>query len=193
MTKWILLSLGFALLFAITIYYTIEMKKIRKQEQDDLKNANHLKITPMQKFKTEANKMFTEPLDNELTPLQLTEKFITDYETWRAYAWKEKEKNTAEKEWNIGKSYDNLILKYCGQDKKYQSLAYGTDTEVWSDFSILDELIKTNNAIIKVKYTHPQFNFIERTYEFHFAKKDNRWLLVEKYFVDDAEEKHPYL
>lgn len=193
MIKWILLSLVFILFFALFLYYTKTVKKGYKKEQDDFENGDHLETKPMQKFNTQANTMFVEPLENALTPLQITECFVKDYEAWRAYAWKESENKTAENEWNIGKSYDNLIIKYCGKDKQYQGLTYGDDSEKWSDFKILETFAKVDTSIVKVQYTDPKFNFIERMYEYHFTKNHGQWLLVEKYFIDDQNQKNPYL
>ena len=192
MVKLILLIICFIVLLGIFLWYISNVKKTYKQEQDDFNNANHLQQSNMKKYQTEANKMFTEKLENSLTPLHLTESFIKDYEQWQNYAWQEKEINTPEKDWNIGKSYDNLILKYCGKEKQYQNLAYGNDAEKWEDFKVLENTIEGNNAKVKVEYTNPQFSFIQRVFAFHF-KKANRWLLEEKYYIDNEQQKLPYL
>lgn len=40
--KWVLLILGFIILFIGIISYTKKLMKLYKEEQDDFKNANHL-------------------------------------------------------------------------------------------------------------------------------------------------------
>ena len=134
--------------------------------------------------------MFTEVLDHNLTPLQITELFVKDYEAWRAYAWEQEEINSPESQWNIGKSYDNLILKYCGKDKKYQALSYGNDNELWENFEVLDVKEEKNKAVVRVKHTNPQFDFLQNEYEFHFVK-ESRWILQEKYYLDSYDNNNP--
>ena len=146
----------------------------------------------MEQFQTEANTLFTEKLDANLSPLELTELFIKDYEQWRIYSWQQRQAKTKESDWNIGKSYDNLIRKYCGDDKKYQNLALGTDTEKWQDFKLLENTSNETTAVVKLEYTDPKFSFIQHMYAYHFKKAD-RWLLEEKYYIDDNEKQLPYL
>ena len=190
--SYILIVIGFIILLATTIWFVSDLKKKLKQEQDDFYNANHLEQNQMEKHQTEANALFTEKLNFNLSPLELTESFIKDYEKWQSYAWQQSEKKTKESDWNIGKSYDNLIRKYCGDNKKYQGLSFGNNTEKWEDCKVLENTINQNIALVKVAYTNPEFSFLQSMYAYHFKKAD-RWLLEEKYFVEDNQEQLPYL
>lgn len=180
--------------FALYIWYIKDITTALKQEKEDFENANHIQPSNMKKYQTEANMLFTEKLDNNLTPLELTASFIKDYEKWRSYAWQQQDEKTEEAKWNIGKSYDNLIRKYCGDEKQYQALAYGSDTEKWEDFKVLENTIDGNIAVVKVEYTDPKFDFIQREYEFHYIK-ESQWVLQEKYYLDsyDNNKRLPYL
>ena len=125
----------------------------------------------MEKYNIEANTMFKEKLGIDLTPLELTKRFISDYYKWNEYAYRQSETEEEEKDWNIGKSYDNLILKYCVADKKYQGLAYGNDGEPFEDFTFLEETISDNIAIVKVKYQDPKMDFRYSLFEYHFKNQ----------------------
>ncbi len=149
----------------------------------------------MKKYITVANEMFKEPLPDKLSPTEITKLFISDYYECRKFAYEESKTEKPEKEWNIGKSYDNLIIKYCGLDKNYQGLAYGSNGEKLTETKILNEVLEGSKAIVTVKYQNPEIEFINSNYEYHFVKSSNNgnWILEEKYFVDDDDGKHKYL
>ena len=181
------------------IWYVMDATKALQEEQDDFCNPDHLKEktneenNKMKRYNTEANTMFTDKLNVNLTPLEITKQFIEDYCQWNKYAFEQSETEKEEKDWNIGKSYDNLILKYCSSDKKYQGLAYGSDGEMLQDFTFLEEIIMDDTAIVKVKYQNPEFTFIEHLFEYHYKKTDNQYILDEKYLVNDDGAKDKYL
>ncbi|TDT50526.1 NTF2 fold immunity protein of polymorphic toxin system component [Maribacter spongiicola] len=119
-------------------------------------------------------------------PTDLTKEFISDYKEWNDFAFKSKENKTEDFKFKIGKMYDDLILKYCSPNKKYQGLAYGSSSNHCPNQEvILDELIDNNTAIVKTKFTNEKFSFLQHNYEYHFILENGKWILEELYLVDD--------
>ncbi|WP_299246565.1 hypothetical protein [uncultured Aquimarina sp.] len=82
--------------------------------------------------------------------------------------------------------YDDLILKFCDSEKKYQGLAYGSESShCIEQEQIIEELISEDKAIVKTLFKNKKFDFIQHNYEYHFEKIKDRWVLNEVYLVDD--------
>lgn len=119
------------------------------------------------------------------TPAELTKEFIIEYKKWNDFAFstgESKDKNTEDK---IGKMYDDLILEFCSPEKKYQGLAYGSDSSHCPKQElVVEEIIDSTKAIVKTKFTHEKFSFIEHDFEYHFILNEGKWILEELYLVD---------
>jgi hypothetical protein len=120
------------------------------------------------------------------TPIELTEEFIVDYKKWNDFAFATKDSKDENAKYKIGKMYDDLILKFCSPEKKYQGLAYGSDSgHCPKQELVIEEIIDSAKAIVKTKFTNEKFSFINHDYEYHFTLIENKWILEELYFVDD--------
>lgn len=119
-------------------------------------------------------------------PADLTKEFIIDYKKWNDFAFSSKESKDKDAEYKIEKMYDELILKFCSPEKKYQGLAYGSDSDHCPKQElIIEEIIDSKKAIVKTKFTNEKFSFIEHNYEYHFIQNEGKWILEELYLVDD--------
>lgn len=120
------------------------------------------------------------------TPTELTKEFIFDYKKWNDFAFATKENRDENAKYKIGKMYDELILRFCSSEKKYQGLAYGSDSDHCPKQELVtDEIIDLKKAIVKTKFTNAKFSFIEHDFEYYFILNDNKWILEELYLVDD--------
>ncbi|WP_289645390.1 hypothetical protein [Maribacter aestuarii] len=120
------------------------------------------------------------------TPTEITKEFIIDYKKWNDFAFAVKENKDENGQYKIGKMYDDLILKFCSPEKKYQGLAYGSDSDHCPKQElVIEEIIDAAKAIVKTKFTNEKFSFIEHDYEYHFTLIENKWILEELYLVDD--------
>lgn len=120
------------------------------------------------------------------TPTELTNEFIIDYKKWNDFAFATKENEDENAKYKIGKMYDDLILKFCSPEKKYQGLAYGSDSNHCPKQElVVEEIIDSTKAIVKTKFKNEKFIFIEHDFEYHFTLNDNKWILEELYLVDD--------
>ena len=120
------------------------------------------------------------------TVSELTKSFIVEYKNWNDFAYKLNNVDSEKSHYKIGKMYDDIILKYCGSEKKYQGLAYGSDSNHCPEQEqVLKELIETSKAIVFTKFVNKKFNFLSHNYEYHFTLVDHKWILDEVYLVDD--------
>lgn len=120
------------------------------------------------------------------TPTELTKDFIADYKNWNEFAFNESKKNTEESKYNIAKMYDDIILKYCSPEKKYQNLAYGSESAHCPEQEkSIEENVNGTHAIVRTKFTNKKFTFINHDYEYHYSLIDNKWILDECYLVDE--------
>ena len=119
-------------------------------------------------------------------PTELTKEFIKDYKEWNDFAYSLDESNDEKSDYKIEKMYDDLILKFCSPEKKYQGLAYGSDSDHCpKQEQVISEKIESTKAIVKTKFVNKKFSFITHNYEYHFSLSDNKWILEELYLVDD--------
>lgn len=120
------------------------------------------------------------------TPTELTNEFIIDYKNWNDFAFANKESKDENIKYKIGKKYDDLILKFCSPEKKYQGLAYGSNSDHCPKQElVIEEIIDSAKAIVKTKFTNEKFSFIKHDYEYHFTLIEDKWILEEMYLVDD--------
>jgi len=120
------------------------------------------------------------------TPTELTKEFIIEYKKWNDFAYATKGNEDENSKYKIGKMYDDLILKFCSPEKKYQGLAYGSDSDHCPKQELVtEEIIDSTKAIVKTKFTNEKFSFIEHDFEYHFVLNENKWILEELYLVDD--------
>lgn len=120
------------------------------------------------------------------TPTELTKEFISDYKKWNDFAFASKESNDENMEYKIEKMYDDLILKFCSPEKKYQGLAYGSNSDHCPKQELItEEIINAGKAIVKTKFTNEKFSFIKHDFEYHFILNEHKWILEELYLVDD--------
>ena len=121
-----------------------------------------------------------------VNPTELTKEFIKDYKEWNDFAYSLDESNDKNSDYKIGKMYHELILKFCSSDKKYQGLAYGSDSNHCPEQEqVISEKIESTKAIVKTKFVNKKFSFITHDYEYHFTLADDKWILEEIYLVDD--------
>ncbi|WP_299435031.1 NTF2 fold immunity protein [uncultured Maribacter sp.] len=119
-------------------------------------------------------------------PAELTKEFIIDYKKWNDFAFSTKESKVENTKHKIGKMYDELILKFCSPEKKYQGLAYGSESDHCPKQElVIEELIDSKKAIVKTKFTNEKFSFIEHDFEYHFTLNGDQWILEELYLVDE--------
>jgi hypothetical protein len=119
-------------------------------------------------------------------PTDLAKEFIVDYKKWNDFAFTADKNNEENAEHAIGKMYNDLILKYCSPEKKYQGLAYGSDADHCPKQELITgEIIDGTRAIVKTKFTNEKFSFLTHNYEYHFILDSNKWILEELYLVDD--------
>lgn len=119
-------------------------------------------------------------------PTELTKEFIKDYKEWNDFAYGLNGSNDTKSDNEIGKMYDDLILKFCSPEKKYQGLAYGSDSDHCPEQErVISEKIESTKAIVKTKFINKKFSFITHDYEYHFTLSENKWILEELYLVDD--------
>lgn len=114
--------------------------------------------------------------DSELSVL--VNSFIKSYEEWNAFAFERRDisKNTTTDP--SYQSYKKLIETYCFKDKRFQGLAYGSE----SSHSLRDEKIVSviqsgEYGIVNTLNTKAE----EHEYHFIYIK---RWFLDELYYVD---------
>ena len=120
------------------------------------------------------------------TPTELTKEFIVDYNKCNDFAFSFNGNENADNKFKVEKMYDDLILKFCSPDKKYQGLSYGsTSSHCPSQELVIKEIVNATEAIVSTKFTNEKFNFIEHDYEYHFTLTNHRWVLEELYLVDD--------
>ena len=120
------------------------------------------------------------------TPTELTKEFIIEYKKWNDFAFATKESNDENTEYKVGKMYDDLILKFCSSEKKYQGLAYGSSSDHCPKQElVIEEIIDSKKAIVKTKFTNEKFSFIEHDFEYHFILNEGKWILEELYLVDN--------
>ncbi len=127
-----------------------------------------------------------EKINKMTSPTELTKEFIKDYKKWNDFAYSLDESNDEKSDYKIGKMYDELILKFCNPEKKYQGLAYGSDSNHCPEQEqVISEKIESTNAVVKTKFINKKFSFITHDYEYHFTLSNKKWVLVELYLVDD--------
>jgi len=120
------------------------------------------------------------------TPTELTKEFIIDYKKWNDFAFDTSKNKDEKADYKIEKMYDDLILKFCSPEKKYQGLAYGSDSDHCPNQElVIEEIIDSTKAIVKTKFTNEKFSFIQHDFEYHFILNENKWILEELYLVDD--------
>lgn len=126
-----------------------------------------------------------EKIDEMTSPTELTKGFIKEYKEWNDFAcsrWSDNGKS----DYEIEKMYDDLILKFCSPEKKYQGLAYGSESNHCPEQEqIISENIESTTAIVKTKFINKKFSFLNHDYEYHFTLSNNKWVLEELYLVDD--------
>lgn len=120
------------------------------------------------------------------SPVELTKTFIASYKKWNDFAYQQHKAKTPNANLNIAKMYDDIILEFCGPDKKYQGLAYGSEANHCPEQEqILGEKTTDRKAIVCTKFINQKFSFLTHDYQYHFVLHHNNWRLEEVYLVDD--------
>lgn len=127
------------------------------------------------------------------TPEEITKDFIKAYQKWNDNAFRLHSSNNPLAGETSEKEYKTLIEKYCGPHKTYQFLAFGSH----SGHTPEEELItgsktRQNKAIVKTKFKDKNADYLVNYYEYHFVKKNGKWLLEEVYLLDEG-KKYPGL
>jgi len=110
---------------------------------------------------------------------------MADHKTWNAFAYEQSQISDgklgdSEARWDQGQSYDNLILRYCVPDKRYQSLSYGSKDKHDPDHeTVQSEVIEGEVANVTTIFQDPKFEFLKNTYRYEFRRDGDRWVLVE--------------
>lgn len=143
-------------------------------------------------FPDEAGAMFRDG-PRPTVPRALVEGFIRDYRIWNDYAWAEREIDDPEAGWNQRQSYDNLIMRYCGPDKNYQGLAFGSE----SDHCPAQETITAveesgGQAEVRTRFQNAEFDFLGHDYAYELARGETGWRLKELWLCDQ-DGRHPCL
>ena len=116
-----------------------------------------------------------------MTPHELTLAYISEYEKWNDFAFKNQNEDVKiEEKYKI-----DIILKFCLPTKKYQNIAFGSESSHSLSYEkITFEDVKSKSAIIKTLCKDPKRNYLNDVYEYHFDKINNVWYLIEVYLVD---------
>lgn len=147
-------------------------------------------------FPDEAKALFAAPLPQGLSPSDIARSFMADRTQWNAYALAEADHGDSEADWNQRQTYDSLILRYCGPDKIYQGLSFGTSDTFHPDHTtILSEVIEADTARVETHFRNPEFEFInhKHQYAFHRAAADAPWQLQELWYHADLDGPVPCL
>lgn len=143
-------------------------------------------------FPDEAGAMFRDTPRPD-APRALVEGFIRDYKTWNDYAFAEREIDDPETGWNQGQSYDNLIMRYCGPDKDYQGLAFGSDSDHCPAQETITAIEETGDrAEVRTRFRNAEFDFLTHDYAYELARGEEGWRLRELWLVDQ-DGRHPCL
>lgn len=148
---------------------------------------------------TERHDWWNAELAADLTPTQITNSYIVDYRKWCEAAWALSEealaagKRVDKHEWIGPVYYWGIIVRYTYEGRDYQGLAYGNIPAHHPDQeSVQSESIDGESAVVETLYQHPQMDFIQNRFEYHFERREDQWRLLEVYLVDD-EGKYPGL
>jgi hypothetical protein len=115
-----------------------------------------------------------------MSPEEITLAFIRDFKEWNDYAISLDDRYDEKSRRNIGKTYDEIILKYCRESLQYQPLAYtsdsGHDPEKEKILSI-DQ--NENETIVYTRHEKIIADVdLSSFYEYRFEKEGDRWYLV---------------
>jgi hypothetical protein len=147
-------------------------------------------------YPDKAKNLFGDALELDLSPADLTRKFIADFKEWSTFSWDEKKYDDSEARWNQGQSYDSLILRYCGPKKKYQGLVLSSEPmHCPEQEAVVDEKIDGNRAFVKTHFQNAEYDFISHDYqyEFHRASSEEPWRLKELWYFSTPNDLEPCL
>jgi hypothetical protein len=125
-----------------------------------------------------------------MSPEEITLAFIRDYKEWNDYAMELDGSGDEKAGWNIGKAYDDIILKYCRKSLEYQPLAYGSESShAPENEKVLKVEQGEHTATVHTKHERMVANVdLSNLYEYSFEKEAGRWYLVSVAVVIDGEK-----
>lgn len=143
-----------------------------------------------------AARMFRDPLPKGLSPREIAEHYMADHTTWTAYAMEEHAHGDSEARWNQQQSYDNLIVRFCGPDKQYQGVTFGSDAPFDpAQTTITAERVDGDRAFIDTHFQNAKFDFLTHDHQYEFARDHGNapWRLVEIWYRAAPDDLAPCL
>lgn len=114
------------------------------------------------------------------TPREITLRFIADYKQWNDFAFKNGDNLLLIEE----KYKENIITKFCLPLKKFQNLAYGSQSSHCPlKEKIVSENTRSNVSVITTRFKDRTLGIVDN-YEYHYVKVEDKWYLNEVYYVD---------
>lgn len=163
--------------------------------QDDHKRRSFDKIMG-DAFPDPAAQLFEAELPDNLSPADQARRFMAEFKQWNDFAFSEDAHDDSEARWNQAQSYDTLILRHCGPEKKYQGLAFGTHARHCPEQErVLFEEIDGDRAMVETLFQDAQRDFIQHRHSYEFTRDGEgvAWRLSEVWYHASAEERLPLL